>query len=125
MSRPSRRNTEYAATGEVPCRSLEPPSEPSAVAIRSAGHHPFVYRKMVAGPVGGPRPADGDLVRIVDREGLPIGFGLWNGRSQIALRILDTGMEPPGADFWQRRLTQAIALRTEFMKLDDRTNAYR
>ena len=35
------------------------------------GHHPFVYRKMVIGPVGPIRPRDGDLVRVVDRDGLP------------------------------------------------------
>ena len=38
-----------------------------------AGIHPFVYRKMIIGPVGPVRPRDGDMVRVVDRDGLPAG----------------------------------------------------
>ncbi|MEO6809533.1 MAG: class I SAM-dependent rRNA methyltransferase [Isosphaeraceae bacterium] len=95
------------------------------MAIRSAGHHPFVYRKMVAGPVSPIRPRDGDLVRVVDREGLPIGFGLWNGRSQIALRLLSAGVEPPGLDFWRGRINAAVALRHDLLKIHETTNAYR
>src|SRR4051794_7163516 len=48
---------------EVPDRPLDAPDSPPTVAVRSAGHHPFVYRKMVVGPVGPVRPRDGDLVR--------------------------------------------------------------
>jgi 23S rRNA (cytosine1962-C5)-methyltransferase len=99
--------------------------DPPTIAIRSAGHHPFVYKKMVAGPVDGSRPHDGDLVRVIDRDGVPIGFGLWNGRSQIALRLLAHGAEPPDASFWIHRIEQAIALRRDLLKLDAETNAYR
>ncbi|MBX6315376.1 MAG: class I SAM-dependent rRNA methyltransferase, partial [Isosphaeraceae bacterium] len=110
---------------EVPDRPLEPPAELPTVAIRSAGNHPFVYKKMIAGPVGGPRPRDGDLVRVVDREGQPIGFGLWNSQSQITLRLLARGGEPPGPDFWQHRLDEAVALRQEQLGLPEATDAYR
>ena len=61
------------------------------MAVRAAGHHPFIYRKMIISAVGGLRPNDGDLVRVVDRDHLPIGFGLWNDRSQISLRLLSNG----------------------------------
>src|SRR5436190_24340603 len=84
----------------IPDRPLAPPDELTTVAIRSAGHHPFVYRKMVIGPVAGPRPREGDLVRVVDRDGIPIGFGLWNRKSQIALRLLAPGVDAPGLEFW-------------------------
>jgi hypothetical protein len=84
------------------------------VAIRSAGNHTFVYRQMVIGPVGGMRPSDGDLVRVVDRDHLPVGFGLWNSRSQITLRILAPGLSPPGAAFWEGRIRRAIELRREW-----------
>lgn len=109
----------------VPDRPLEPEAAPPVVAIRGPGHHPFVFRKMVAGPVGGRRPSDGDLVRVVDRDGRPIGFGLWNGRSQIALRLLDRGPEPPGPAFWDERIARAAALRRELLGLDAVTDAYR
>jgi 23S rRNA (cytosine1962-C5)-methyltransferase len=122
MPRP---NLDEPAPIAIPDRPLEPEAELPTVAIRSAGHHPFVYRKMVVGPVGAPRPRDGDLVRVVDRDRLPIGFGLWNGRSQIALRLLAHGDEPPGLVFWEDRLDRAVALRREVLGLDDAASAYR
>src|SRR4051794_5825093 len=111
--------------GPIPDRPLEPGAELPVVAIRSAGHHPFVYRKMVVGPLGAPRPRDGDLVRVVDRDRRPVGFGLWNGRSQIALRLLEHGDQPPGPEFWEDRLDRAVALRREVLGLDEVASAYR
>lgn len=125
MPRPPRPPVQRNAPGAIPDRSLEPPSTLPVIAVRAAGHHPFVYRKMVIGAVGGLRPNDGDLVRVVDREHLPIGFGLWNDRSQISLRLLTTGIEPPGFAFWERRIEHAAALRRALLRLDESTNAYR
>ncbi len=114
-------------TGPIPLpdRSLDPVREFPRVAIRAAGHHPFVYRKMIIGPTGAARPSDGDLVRIVDREGLPVGYGLWNSRSQIGLRILSHRIEPPDSAFWDERIARAVSLRRDLLKLDDVTDAYR
>ena len=113
-------------TTPMPERSLEPTGKLPTVAIRGPGLHPFVYKKVVAGPVGTPRPRDGDLVRIVDRIGLPLGYGLYNARSQIALRIIaPPAPEPPGLAFWESRIDRAIALRRDLLKLDDVTDAYR
>jgi 23S rRNA (cytosine1962-C5)-methyltransferase len=109
----------------MPDRPLEPAGELPAIAVRAAGNHPFIYRKMVIGPVGAARPSDGDLVRIVDRESAPIGFGLWNSRSQISLRLLKTGSEPPGTAFWEDRIETAVALRRGMLGLEPVTNAYR
>ena len=109
----------------IPDRSLDAPNFVPTVAVRSAGHHPFVYRKMVIGPVGPVRPRDGDMVRVVDRDGLPIGFGLWNARSQINLRILAGGVETPGVEFWEGRIDRALALRRELLHLEESTDAYR
>jgi 23S rRNA (cytosine1962-C5)-methyltransferase len=109
----------------MPDRSLEPVGELPTVAIRASGNHPFVYRKMVIGPVGRLRPADGDLVRVVDRDQLPLGFGLWNGRSQISLRMLASGVVPPGRSFWEGRIDRAIALRRSMLEVEEVTNAYR
>ncbi len=111
--------------GEIPRRSLDAPDAPPTVAVRSQGLHPFVYRKMVIGPVGPIRPRDGDLVRVVDREGFPLGYGLWNARSQINLRLLASGVEVPGPSMWENRIDRAIALRRDLLKLDESTNAYR
>jgi 23S rRNA (cytosine1962-C5)-methyltransferase len=123
-SRPALDPTAVAPT-PMPDRPLDPTGELPVVAVRTAGNHPFVYRKMVIGPVGGNRPADGDLVRVIDRDQLPVGFGLWNGRSQISLRLLAPGVEPPGREFWERRIDRAIELRRDVLGLDEVTNAYR
>ena len=110
---------------DVPDRPLDPGGDVPTVAIRSNGQHPFVYRKMTIGPTSRTRPRDGDLVRVVDRDGLPLGFGLWNARSQISVRMLATGVEIPAAPFWQSRIDRAIALRRETLGLDGVTGAYR
>ncbi len=125
MSRRFRPEGETAPTVPVPDRPLEPTGELPVVAVRAPGNHPFVYRKMVIGPAGVVRPRDGDLVRVVDRDRFPIGFGFWNSRSQITLRLLSPGVTPPGLDFWKERLTRAVSLRRDALGLDATTNAYR
>lgn len=114
-----------AASIPIPDRPLEPAGELPTVAVRAAGNHPFIFRKMVVGPVAGARLTDGDLVRVVDREHLPLGFGLWNGRSQISVRLLTTGVQPPGLAFWEGKLDHASRLRRETLGLDAVSNAYR
>ncbi len=118
-----RRSTEPMSA--IPDRTLEPPDAIPTVAIRSPGLHPFVFKKMVVGPVGTPRPTDGDLVRLVDRDGVPLGFGLWNVRSQIAVRVVSTGAEPPGDAFWRAKLADAVAVRHDLLNLPEATDAYR
>jgi 23S rRNA (cytosine1962-C5)-methyltransferase len=80
---------------------------------------------MVIGPAGPGVPNPGDLVRLVDREQRALGYGLWNPRSQISVRILSRDPEPPGPSFWEQRLTRAFELRTNILNLGEQTNAYR
>ena len=126
MARPRPPQRSPPRAPDIPDRPLEPAGELPTVAVRAAGNHPFVYRKMVIGPVGATRPADGDLVRVVDRDHLPLGFGLWNGRSQISLRLLAPGDRPSGP----RLLEAAGSIRPSrcgatMLGLDGVTNAYR
>src|SRR5262245_41795075 len=98
---PSRRDSKDARrcgppARDVPERPLASEGPLATVAVRSPGLHPLIFRKMTIGPIGGARPADGDLIRIVDRDGIPLGFGLWNARSQIPVRILSRSESPPG-----------------------------
>jgi 23S rRNA (cytosine1962-C5)-methyltransferase len=125
MARPRQSRAAFDTSPRVPDRSLTPEESLPTVAIRAAGTHQFVYRKMVEGPVGAATPNHGDLVRVVDRDGVHLGFALWNGRSQISLRFLSRASEPPGPDFWSRRIEEAAALRTTVLNLDRHTNAYR
>ncbi len=109
----------------IPDRTLDPAGDLPIVAVRAAGNHPFVYRKMIIGAAGPARASDGDLVRVVDRDNIPIGFGLWNSRSQITLRLIAPGVDAPGSAFWRERIGRAVALRRTMLGLDEVTNAYR
>ena len=127
MARPRMQSPRAVAElpARVPDRSLTPDESLPTVAIRASGSHAFVYRKMVEGPVGPVTPNPGDLVRVVDRDGRHVGFALWNGRSQITLRFLSRQENPPGPEFWGRRIEEAVVLRTGVLGLDQQTDAYR
>lgn len=117
--------TQPPGPGPLPDRSLEPQIPLPIVAIRAAGSHPFVYRKMIDGPRGPLAANLGDLVQVVDRDGGPVGYGLWNPRSQISLRMLSREPAAPGVEFWSHRIEQAAALRVDALGLENETNAYR
>jgi 23S rRNA (cytosine1962-C5)-methyltransferase len=88
--------------------------------------HPWIYRKMLERPrEGGPR--DGDAVEIYDKRGRFVGRGVYNGRSQIALRVLDWGGKGRPFDFafFRDRIGEAVAIRREVLGLEERTDAYR
>jgi 23S rRNA (cytosine1962-C5)-methyltransferase len=72
--------------------------------------HPWLFSGAVQGVTGS--PADGDEVLLVDAGGTPVGRGLWNGRSQIRVRVYTT--DPHGAlddDFWRARLARSVEVR--------------
>lgn len=109
----------------LPDRSLAAPANPITVGVRSDGRHPLIYKKMLVGPTGPAQPRDGDIVKVVDREGAHLGYGLWNRRSQIPVRLLDRCADPPGPEFWIARAEAAVALRKGLLGLDETSNAYR
>lgn len=68
----------------------------------------------------------GSVVDILDRAGQWVGRGFYNGHSRISLRVLTTNQnEAIDADFFARKIQQALALRRDWLKLDDVTDAYR
>jgi 23S rRNA (cytosine1962-C5)-methyltransferase len=125
MARPRTPRAVIDLAPRVPDRSLTVEEPLATVAIRAAGTHQFVYRKMIEGPVGAAVPNHGDLVRVVDRQGQGLGYALWNGRSQICLRFLSRAEAPPGPEFWKNKIDAAAALRTTDLALDREANAYR
>jgi 23S rRNA (cytosine1962-C5)-methyltransferase len=92
------------------------------VLLRSASDHPFIYRKMVREIDPAAQP--GDVVNIYDRSNTFFGRGLFNPRSQIALRVLTRTDEPVDDAFWRQRLAAAIELRRT-LRIDATTDAYR
>ena len=125
MPRPARTRSPRPTPATIPDRGLEPEASLPTVSIRAAGTHPFVFRKMIIGPKGASLPNPGDLVRVVDRDGQALGFGLWNPRSQISLRMLWREAQPPGREFWNQQISRAVELRVGTLRLDQETDAYR
>lgn len=72
-----------------------------------------------------PSAQPGDLVQAVDRDNEPFGFGLFNPRSEIVLRMLCYGDAPPDEIFWHARLERAVELRQRTLNLDQVSDAYR
>ncbi|MDA1266082.1 MAG: class I SAM-dependent rRNA methyltransferase [Planctomycetota bacterium] len=73
-------------------------------------------------------PADGALVAVLDWSGRFVGHGLYNGRSDIRVRLLDRGkrsaLDQPRA-FLQRRLASAMRLRKKLLRLPEVTDTWR
>jgi 23S rRNA (cytosine1962-C5)-methyltransferase len=86
--------------------------------------HPFIFRKQVQRADPGTR--NGDPVRILGKDGNPLGAGLYNGKSQIAIRVLtrETSAVVDGR-FLRHRIEDAVKLRRELLGLERRTDAYR
>src|SRR5438105_6653766 len=79
---------------------------------------------MVEKPTG--RIPNGSVVDIVDRDNQWVGRGFYNGHSRIALRVLTSDPnEAIDADFFARRLGQAVKLRKDWLQLDAVSDAYR
>ncbi|HOF19434.1 MAG TPA: class I SAM-dependent methyltransferase [Phycisphaerae bacterium] len=91
--------------------------------LRSVSYGPLLYRRMV-GRVDG-SPADGDLVRVLDRASKPFGWAFYSAASQIALRMVSYGEAAPGESFLSERIARAVGLRRDVLRLDDVTDAYR
>lgn len=83
--------------------------------------HPWVFRDAVA-PVS--RLANGETVRVLAKDGRPIGIGFWDSRSAIAVRVLQAGPLAEVDREVDARLQAALDQR--LARLDRaRTNAFR
>jgi 23S rRNA (cytosine1962-C5)-methyltransferase len=86
--------------------------------------HPWIFQKMVEKPAA--RLPPGSVVDVLDRAGVWVARGVYNGHSRIAIRVLTTDPDEAIDDaFFARRLAQAVGLRRTWLGLDARTDAYR
>ena len=69
--------------------------------------HPWIYKSDVSEV----NASAGATVRVVGPRGRVIGHALYSNRSEIALRLVTRGAEPPGLPLWRDRLEQAIRFR--------------
>jgi 23S rRNA (cytosine1962-C5)-methyltransferase len=84
---------------------------------------PAVFPRLLGDVSPDARP--GDWVSVFDKNGEPVGAGLFNPRAKIPLRVVAHGAEPIGEEYFEAALRRAVALRREVFKLDAETDAYR
>jgi 23S rRNA (cytosine1962-C5)-methyltransferase len=72
----------------------------------TAAGHPWIYRSDV---IRAAERAAG-AVEVVDERGGRVGYALWSGASQIAVRMLG-GEAVPDAAYWRARIAAAVAYR--------------
>jgi 23S rRNA (cytosine1962-C5)-methyltransferase len=68
---------------------------------------------------------NGDLVAVYDKNGQRIGAGLFNPRAKIPLRVIIHSTEPVTEDYFEAALRRAVALRRDWLKLDEQSDAWR
>ena len=96
----------------------------SKVKLAYAPAGPNAFRRMI-GSAGA--ATAGEIVAVYDKNDRPYGVGLYNPRSQIALRIF-TRENPDIFDlegFIKRQVSRAVSFRKDVLKLDKVTNACR
>ncbi len=92
--------------------------------IERRSNHPWIFQKMVEKPVAKPKP--GTIVDIVDVTGTWVGRGFYNGHSRIALRVLtENPDEAVDQAFFAARISAAVALRRDLLRLDEVSDAWR
>lgn len=106
-------------------RTPRPEGSPPVVHLRVAGArgHLTFFQKMVQSPEE-PIQA-GRIVEVRDRTGAFAGYGFFHPRSQIAVRMITFEAKVPDAAFFEKRLSEAVELRHDRLKLPADTTAYR
>ncbi|WKZ19726.1 MAG: class I SAM-dependent rRNA methyltransferase [Candidatus Jettenia sp. CY-1] len=86
--------------------------------------HPWIFDRMIRHPQKRLKP--GTLVEVVSKEGVFIGRGIYNYKSNIGIRLLTENVsEPLNKEFFLKKLQQAKMLREEVLGIQKISNSYR
>ena len=137
-SRPDRRQprggrraaTAASAADGRPALALCPPPSANlaAVILAKPTNHPTVFRKRIERIDGQPHLGDWvGVYHLASDSGQPqlFAYGLYNPKSEVAVRLVRWSAELPDEAFWDELLERAIRLRTDTLQLDAHTTAYR
>lgn len=99
----------------------------ASVFLDKATTHPNIFRKRIRQIEGQPRRGDWVALYHTPEDSQPqlFGYGLYNPKSEIAIRVLRWNQEVPDEAFWDAQLDNAVALRRDILKLDAVTDCYR
>jgi 23S rRNA (cytosine1962-C5)-methyltransferase len=111
------------------------PSEPIArVYMPRPSRHPNIFRKRIERAEGNPQPGDWVAVYATDmdpnenqqkHEPILFGYGIYNPRSEVAVRLYFWQTQLPTLADWDALLSQAVHLRHHTLQIPKTTNAYR
>ena len=93
------------------------------VQIKTISFHPSIWPKMIGEVSRDAKP--GDLVQVLGKEGTPFGWGLWNPKSRMPLRIVSHSTGELDESFFEAAIRRAAGLRREILALDAETDSYR
>ena len=96
--------------------------------------HPNIFRKRIERAEGNPQPGDWVAVYATDmdpnenqkkHDPLLFGYGIYNPRSEVAVRLYFWQTQLPTLADWDSLLSQAVHLRHHTLQIPKTTNAYR
>ncbi len=93
------------------------------VQIKYFSYHPCLYRSMIK--AASPCAKAGALVHVYDKSGNPFGVALYNRPARVPLRVLAHGDLEADEQVLDKLLENACALREDFLRLKETTDAYR
>jgi 23S rRNA (cytosine1962-C5)-methyltransferase len=93
------------------------------VSIKSITYHPSIWPKMIGNASSDARP--GDLVRVINRDGEPFGWGLWNPKSRMPLRLVSHSVDVLDESFFEDAIRRASDMRRQMISSGDETDSFR
>ncbi|MFT4175078.1 MAG: class I SAM-dependent rRNA methyltransferase [Luteolibacter sp.] len=93
------------------------------VRLKYQSFHPSIWPKMIGEVSRDATP--GALVQVLGKEGTPFGWGLWNPKARMPLRVISHSQEDLDETFFERAIVRAAELRREMLNLDAETDSYR
>jgi 23S rRNA (cytosine1962-C5)-methyltransferase len=96
---------------------------PPTVQIKTISFNPSIWPKMIGEVSRDAKP--GDLVQVLGKEGTPFGWGLFNPKSRMPLRIVSHSTDDLDESFFEHAIRRAADLRRNIFKLDAETDSYR
>lgn len=100
----------------------DPRASIPAVFLKGFSHHPVIFRKRLARAEDA-RP--GDLVAVYSDSRQLIGYGLYNPRSEMIVRMLWHTADLPTDAAWDQKLAAAVSLRRDTLRLESQGDAWR
>ena len=98
------------------------------VYLKKKTSHPNIFRKRIDEIEGNPQAGDWVAVFHRDEESQTtqqFAYGLYNSKSEIAVRIVRWSEQVPDAEHWDACIARAISLRKDALQLDQSCDCYR